>query len=357
MSAVAELFQRILRKTRRPATHALEAYLTGLFIEAPDHDPEIGSLVHVHNDGRVTGFIGVMPLPMAVEERTVRAAVCGSLMVDNHTDDPFAGARLMRAFLSGSQDITLTETANDISTAMWRKLRATVLPDYSLEWLRVIRPAGFVAEMAANAVGAARLLSPLARPIDSLIRRGAPGPRLSCLAAAVPEGTFPSAEVDDETTAALLTKWTEAYAVRPLWQPENLRRIVAEASSKALYGEMVRRVVTTRDGRPLGLFLYHGDPGRIGRVFQILAAPGRIGEVIDSMLAHANERGMVALRGRTQPVLLEALLGRRFVFLHASSSIVHTRDPTLLEPFLAGKAFFNGFAGESWSRLIGDRFD
>jgi hypothetical protein len=51
------------------------------------------------------------------------------------------------------------------------------------------------------------------------------------------------------------------------------------------------------------------------------------------------------------------MLGRRFMFLHASSSIVHTRDPVLLEPFVAGKALFNGFAGESWSRLIGDRFD
>jgi hypothetical protein len=45
------------------------------------------------------------------------------------------------------------------------------------------------------------------------------------------------------------------------------------------------------------------------------------------------------------------------LFLHASSSIVHARDPDLLAPFVAGKAFFNGFAGESWSRLIGDRFD
>ncbi|MDH6233977.1 hypothetical protein M2281_004590 [Mesorhizobium soli] len=357
ISAVAELFQRILRKTSQPATHALETYLTGLFIEAPDRDPEIGSLVHVLDDGRVSGFIGVMPLPMLAEGRSVRAAVCGSLMVDNHADDPFAGARLMRAFLSGPQDVTLTETANDISTAMWRKLRATVLPDYSLEWLRIIRPAGFVAEMATKAVGAARLLSPLARPIDSLIRRGEPGPRWSSLAAAIPEETLPSVDADDETTATLLTKWTEGYAVRPLWQPENLHQMVAEASSKALYGEMVRRVVMTRDGRPLGLFLYHGDPGRIGRVMQILAAPGRIGETIDSMLAHASERGMLALRGRTQPVLLNAMLGRRFAFFHTSSSVVHARDPTLLEPFLAGKAFFNGFAGESWSRLIGDRFD
>jgi hypothetical protein len=90
---------------------------------------------------------------------------------------------------------------------------------------------------------------------------------------------------------------------------------------------------------------------------QILFQPGQAGVVIDSMLAHAAGRGMVALRGRVMPALLEAMLGRRCTFLHASSSIVHARDPALLEPFVTGKAFFNGFAGESWSRLIGDRFD
>lgn len=357
VAAVAGLFQRILRKTHQPATPALKAYLSTLFLDGPDLDPEIGSHVHVGEDGRVSGFVGVMPLSMQAEGRSVRAAVCGSLMVDNHAEDPFAGARLMRAFLSGPQDISLTETANDVATTMWRKLRATVLPGHSLEWLRVIRPAGFAMEMAAGAASAARLLSPLARPLDAFLRRGKPELRWSTVTAAAPDNVVSTIDADDDTTIDLLQKLTAGFAVRPHWQPDSLRRMVAESRSKAGYGEMVRQMVTTRDGRPIGLFLYYGDPGRIGRVLQILAAPGQTGAVIDTMLAHAAERGMVALRGRTQPALLDAMLGRRFVFLHASASIVHARDATLLEPFLAGKAFFNGFAGESWSRLIGDRFD
>ncbi len=356
VATVAALFQRILRKTSAPATPALEAYLTRLFLEGPEQDTEIHSHVHIRDDGSVSGFLGVLPLPLMMGERPVRGALCGTFMVDNHADDPFAGARLMRAFLSGPQDISLTETANDISTTMWRRLRATVLPEHSLEWLRVIRPAGFITEMAANVVGAARLLAPLARPVDALIRRGAPEPRWSSLAAAIAEGTLASHDVNDESAAHLFTHFVSHFAARPSWREESLRRMVEESRHKATFGAMVRRMVTTRDGKPVGMFLYYGDPGRIGRVLQILAAPGRAGEVIDAMLAHASERGMVALRGRTQPALLEAMLGRRFAFVHASSSIVHARDPVLIEPFLAGKAFFNGFAGESWSRLIGDRF-
>jgi hypothetical protein len=241
---------------------------------------------------------------------------------------------------------------------MWRKLRATVLPDHSLEWLRIIRPAGFVADKAAGVFGAARLVAPLARPLDALIRRCGSGPRWLDLSSAVTPGkTLPTTDADDTLAATLFQQFTEPYAARPRWQPEALGRLVGAPRTKRLYGTMVRRVVTARDGRPVGMFLYYGEPGRIGRVVQILSAPGQADAVIDSMLAHADARGMVALRGRTMPVLLDAMLGRRFVFLHASSSIVHARDPALLEPFRAGKAFFNGFAGESWSRLIGDRFD
>lgn len=351
--AVAGLLQRILRKTSGPATPSLEAYLAEFFLDGPHRDPDINSQVYLRDDGAVAGFIGAMALPMEVAGRAVRTALCGTFMVDRHADDPFAGARLMRAFLAGPQDISLTETANDISTTMWRGANGVLLPGYSLEWLRVLRPAEFVIEMAANVTRVARIAAPLARPIDGLLRKRSGQSRLFGL----PANTLPTAEIDDDATVVLLERFAKSFEARPRWQSENLLSMIGESRRKALYGEMVRRSVTTRDGRPVGLFQYYGDPGRIGRVIQVLAAPGQTVPVINSMIAHASDRGLVALRGRTMPMLIEAMLGQPFVFVNAASSIVHSRDPSLVEPFRAGKAFFNGFAGESWSRLIGDRFD
>jgi hypothetical protein len=356
IATVASLFQRLLRNSRRPATPALEAYLSSLFLNGPDHDPDINSQVHVGKSGAVSGFIGALPLPMLIEGRQVRGAIAVALMADR-ADDPFAGARLMRAFLAGPQDISLTETANHISTAMLRKLDAVILPSYSLEWLRIIRPVGLTVELAAHAARPARLLAPLARPVDALMQRSTAEPRWFNVGHKLPARALASEAIDDDAAAALIGQLTEDFTTRPLWSAAGLRYRVVESGQKSLYGTMVRQMVTARDGHRAGMFVYHGDPGRIGRVMQILAAPGQAGAVIDSLLVHAGERGMVALRGRTMPALLEAMLGRGFMFLHNCSTAVHAQDPALVEPFVSGKAFFNGYAGESWSRLIGDRFD
>ncbi len=66
--------------------------------------------------------------------------------------------------------------------------------------------------------------------------------------------------------------------------------------------------------------------------------------------------GAVAVRGRNQPFLLDALLTRNCFHWHRASSLVHARDESLIEPFLSGRAFFNGLAGDSWTRLVGDDF-
>lgn len=85
--------------------------------------------------------------------------------------------------------------------------------------------------------------------------------------------------------------------------------------------------------------------------------PGQAGPVIDCLIGHAAERGAAGLFGRTQPALLDGLMGRRMAFLHLASTVVHARDEGLLKACLGSEGFFNGLAGESWSRLIGGRFE
>ena len=352
MAEVGRLFTRIFEKKDGPAPEALTAYLAELFLDAPDRDAEITSKVHVRGDGTVNGFIGVLPLPLNFEGRPLRGAVCGSLMVDERDGDPFAGARLMRSFLSGPQDISLSETANPVSEGMWRKLRGTVLPSYSLEWVRVLRPMGFALDVAARSIPLLGVMRPIAMPLDGLARRIAPG-----MLRAPENPSAQDREIGIKELAELLPRFVSKSPLHPVWSAAALKRMLENASRKSRYGTFAARAVTVRGGAPIGAFLYYVQPGRIAHVLQVVALPGLAGTVLDRLFLHAEEMGAVAVRGRDQPFLLDALLTRNCFHVHRASSLVHARDESLIEPFLSGRAFFNGLAGDSWTRLVGDEFE
>lgn len=347
LPAVADLFARTFRPGAGRAGPEAAAYLDRLFVAPLAREPEIASLVHCDPRGAVTGFLGVIAMPFVVDGAPRRAAICGSLMASERESDPFAGAKLLRAFLAGPQDVSLSETANAVSQGMWRRLRGTILPEYSLEWLRVFRPAAFALSFAGLRRPALLRAAPLARPLDALAGRlGAFGAPPEAQARVEPLA-------DDAALGALLERFTAPCAARPDWAALDLHAMLADARRKSRFGAM-KACVALRGEAPVGVFVYHAKPGGVGHVLQIAAAPGQTETVLDALFRHAWSEGLAGLRGRTQPALLASMLTRGCHFTHRAASLVHARDPAILARFVEGAAFFNGLAGESWTRLIGD---
>lgn len=355
--AVADLFARTFRPGRGPASDDLRATFDAMFFTGPWCEPDLGALVHERPDGTITGFMGVVPQRFTVGGETIRAAVCGTLMVDGREDDPMAGARLMRSFLAGPQDISISETASDVSTAMWTRLRGAVLRDSSYRWLRILRPAGFAAHWLGRKSGALRPLSALARPVDAqaLRRARADDPRWWGFAPAG-DGKLAERDIGGVELAALIPELIADYDPRPIWDTKTLQAMLDTSLSKRSFGTPAMRLVTTASGAPLGAYLYHARPGGVAEVTQILCPPRHAGTLIERIFAHALSGGAVAVAGRSQPALLDALLGRKVFLSHGASSVIHTRRPDLAAAFGGQRAFLNGLAGEGWSRLIGDDF-
>lgn len=339
------LFRKTFGRDRIASGAALHAYLERLFVEPLEAAPDMGSLVHGTRPGTIDGFIGVLAMPFVVDGVERRAAICCALMADPAVGNPLIGARLLRGFLGGPQDVSISETANAVSEGMWRRLRGAVLPAYSLDWVRVFRPAAFAHALAASRWPALRPLRLLATPVDAIARRAtAPIPQSACSEEEI---------ADDDAFATLLARFTAHLSARPAWDRMDLAGMAADARLKSRFGPATFRLVR-RGGSPIGLYVRHALPGRIGLVLQIAATPGRMPDVVDRLLASAAEEGLAGLRGRSQPAILEAMLTRGGLYANRASTLVHARDPALLEPFLAGRAFVNGFAGETWTRLIGD---
>ncbi|MEP7456465.1 hypothetical protein [Phyllobacterium sp. SB3] len=346
---VAAMFWRMFKPASATIPASIADYLSDLYLD-PDNNTGIISQVHIRQDGVLTGFIGALPLKMAFSGHVLQAAICGPLMVEDHLRDPLAGARLLRAFLAGPQDLSLSETANETSRIMWSKLRGKVLPGYSLEWVRVLRPTAFAAELASKRFKFLKYCKALLGPFDNLAHLV-----MKTDIPEMPQG-LSDAGIDMDMLAPLIISCLKDYELRPDWGSSTLSRVLATARNKASYGNMHSRVVKGPSGVPLGAYLFHGDRGKIIRVLQIVATKGCEGAVVDSLLHYANSIGAVAVRARSQPQLMEAMMIRRGIFFQRSSTVVHARDPRILEAFSKGDAFFNGLAGEGWNRLNGDEF-
>ncbi len=351
--AVAALFQRTFRNSETDPPQSLADCLDEVHFGHPWFDPEISPRVHVNAEGRVTGFVGIFPGRFEYRGRPVRAAIAGSLMVEHPEREPLAGAKLMRSVIGGPQDISISETTNPVSQGLWQRLGGRVVPLFSLDWFRVLRPGRAALSLVSELMPRASMLAPAAGAADWIGGRWTK----RYLAPKAPVAPLKSdlAALDMEFAAAILDL-ADSTDFRPRWSEGDLRWFLDQAAAKARYGALHRAIV--RDGKDnlAGCYLYHGKPGGIGRVLNVLARPDAMEGVVDCLFHEAGEAGLAALRGRSTPQLVNALLTRQCIFAHRGSTIVHTRDEELGHAIESGRALITGLAGESWSRLVGHDF-
>lgn len=316
-------------------------------------------MVYVDDDDNVVGFIGLTNVNISYQDKIYSASIGGALMVEDHEQHPLRGARLVRQVVRGPQQILITETANNISVGMWESLKGVQLTEYSIDWLRIIRPLGFVQSTLAERFGFLRFLSPLTRVTDNWRRKKMPPQALRW--SGVPEN-WQAAQattvvpIGKEEFSILFASFADNFAARPSWQDGQFAACLDDAMIKPVFGDVHMGKVQGKTGKTIGIFIYHLKPGGTARVLQLMAAPKAHGLVIDAVINDAAVAGAVAIRGRVQPALLQAMLGKRIAFTHLASTMILSREPDILQAAQAGEMLLNGFVGEHWSRLSGNDF-
>ena len=246
------------------------AWLSDLLCDQPWADPEVPSLVAAAEDGAIIGFMGAHARRVRLGERELRAAVCSHLVVDAERRSTAAGAMLVSRFMSGAQDLSYSDTAIEVVARMWRAAGGSIDPVRSLAWARVLRPAPWLARVAAGRFGSGDAdagLTPFRPlPIDRGVLRGSV------------EG------LDEEPlTPAVMMEHAEA-----LLAPLSLRLGYTEGWLDWLFGRLehdqrpsrvVSRLVRRR-GRPIGWYVYVRRPSGAGEVLQIAGRPRDIDAVL-----------------------------------------------------------------------------
>lgn len=343
--AAVALFGRVYPESRWPSDAACESYFREIFFNNPWRDLELPSWIAEEN-GCAVGFLGVVPRPMLLHGRRVRAAVTCQFMVDPDRRHSLIALQLLRKCMSGSQEISVADGANDASGRLWQAAGGLLSPLYGLHWVRPLRPTRslllWLASRRPQFAPVARLGTPFAALADACAARFTPlrlAPRLD------------EEELDAAALLATLDDVAKGLALRPAYDLTSLGWLLAQARAKKHHGVLQSGLLRERTGRIAGWFMYYLNRG-VSRVVQIGARQDSAPAVVEHLFYHAWRHGALALEGRMEPRFAR-VLGERHCFFHdrAALTLIHARDPATLDPLHRGDAFFTRLEAEWWMRF------
>lgn len=340
LPAVVELRQQVFKHTARPGAQDLTAFFTRAFFDNPWRDLDLPSYVHLDAEGRVNGFVGVVPRAMRFEGRPIRVAVPTQLMMRPGAPAG-SGLRLVRAIFEGPQDLTISDAANEAARKLWERIGGVTSLAHSLFWTLPLRRSRYaLARLARHPLhrAAAFMLRPACNLVDRCI-----GPR-------IPAGPPLTSEPFDPTRATdILNQIMAPWKLQPVYGAMGLAWALEEVARKPDCGPLEARLVRDQAGLVVGWFLYFVNRGGVGEVVQLAARPGDQGRLLAPLVAHARSVGVVALAGRMEPEAVHSLMGHG-VRLDRDGPwfLTHARDPRLLLAMLSGEGFLSRLEGEWW---------
>ena len=350
LEAVTDLYEAVFR-SGLPRKRGLRAELERTVLDHPWADPEIPSLVYEGRDGAITGFLASHVRRMRHGSERMRMACSGQLVTDPAFARRGIGALLLRHYMRGPQDLTITDGATEPVRAIWEGLGGSASALNSLSWMRVLRPVALLADKAerrrggrsfpgawatarvADAVAARRLtpapVSTVAEPLDAL-----------ALIDAVAQLS--------RTRSTSVRRSVPVYELRPDYDEPFLEWLFRETAAVNARGELVRRLLRDRTGAVLGWYVFYSRPGGISQAIQVGAARSCAGAVLDHLFQDAAARGAAAVQGRVEAPLLPALTARRCLLRRSEWALLHSDDPAPLNAIAYGRALLTRLDGEWW---------
>lgn len=255
---------------------------------------------------------------------------------------------MMRRYLSGPQDMTITDGATDTVRRIWVGLGGQPLAHASIGWTKIFRPAatsGAILARRTGRDGLRRSMRFVAPPFDAAARTLMR--RRSGFVPAEPEGSKESLTVE-----ALLNHMRDAAERWPRlhidYDAEYLGWLFRELAAVDVRGELVRHLVRDRDSRIAGWYVYYLAPGSVAQVLQVAAPSGDPGLVLDHLFWHAASGGAAAVQGRVEAELLGPLRARRCLLSGTEWALVHCEDQKVLGLLGSAQAMLTRLDGEWW---------
>jgi hypothetical protein len=336
LTEVAALRRRTFGRTEHETDAALQEYYERVFFHNPWRDDEIGSQVFEGDDGRIVGFVGVIPRPMVVRGDLVQAAVATELMVSPEARG-LAAIQLLSRVYKGPQAFTLSDRANEQTRVLNESLKGAAPLWYSLYWTYPLKPLGHALPIRGWPRwlrGIARAAKPVTGVLDSLSTP------------ALPDGSVE--ELSSRTVVDNLQKVAGSQSIYPHYDVPSFDWLLDRLAEKPGLGRLEKAQVL-QSGEVTGWFIYFVRPGGQAEVVQLAATDKHHAPVFQHLLHHAWKRDAVSLSGRLDRPFVDVLTQHDCLFRLAEPwTVVHSLQPELTQVLQGGRALLSRLDGEWW---------
>lgn len=346
--AVAHLHRRVFHHKEGPPSSALIAYYRQIFFENPWRSDDVPSLLWRDSAGAVSGFMGMILRPMLCEGQPIRVSVGHRLMVDRRASNAaFVAARLVRACLSGKQDLFLADGVGDLGRRVVLAAGGVSVPQYSMKWICPISPVAWFPNFLFQRSRLGRVAGLVARSWRVLHRvtRGR-----SRRFESHPNGAIGIEPISDEILLESICRSSAKLALKPSYDLGSLQWLLAVIRADPARGKLNGFALRGRGG-VVGSCLYYANAYGGYEVIVIAGeGPAETRELLFTLIDIAYREGATCVFGRFEPRLAEPLWELQ-CYLKPSrgcGTVVYSSTQRLVELVQMGDVFLSNLDGELW---------
>jgi len=344
---VADLYWNYMRRREGSAPAALRELMRELLWSNPFIDGSPPSLVYAV-DGRVVGFMSASLRRMSLNGEPIRVLFGGNLVVHPEFRSGLAVPRLLETFLKSDFDLSITDSANDISKKILVRMGHTLIPALNIHWSRPLQPTRYAvytmsprSSKSMTWAGMRLATRPFCAVADSMATR------LSFSPFCQPKPRLQGADLDIPTLVWCREEFRKGYSVWPDYDERRLEWILSFMQRIPSRGMLRKIVLRDEKQKVVGWYIYYVKPGSVGEVVQVGGAPKLTKDILDHLFYDAWRQGVIALHGTVDSRRMPDFSDKGCVFTcRGGWTVVAVRKPGLLELLERGDWFFSRLDGE-----------
>ena len=319
-------------------------YFESIYFQNPWYSEAFPSWVNEESDGRITGFLGVRSHRMLFKGKSINVATSSQFVVAPNSRSTGAGVQLLKTFLSGPQELSLTDGGNNVSRKLWEGLKGTTALLYSIHWRKLLRPTLFglaklrERKLASYLVGG---LHPFCSTLDSMLSRKFPHHF------SLEKPTTSAEPLTSEMLLNLIDDASRQSALIPEYDTRSMLWMLDTLHSKQGWGALRKHLITDIQGYALGAYIYYLQPNGTCTVLLLVSNKRSGGKVLDHLFFDAWQQGAAAIAGRLEPKLMPEISERNCTISCGQPwMMIHSYNHDLLQAIHRGDAQLSKLEGE-----------